>query len=63
MKVQETLTLNGNSNPATMATRLRELADTLELQVQAMQDLGSNPPAIPNGNNLAFVFQLEGVIQ
>ena len=60
MKVQETLTLNGHSNPGTMATRLRDLADGLDELDQAMQDLGSAPPSIPGGNNLVFTFQVEG---
>lgn len=59
MKVQEQLTLNGHSNPGTLATRLRDLANDLDELASAMEALGANPSSIPGGNNLVFTFSVE----
>ncbi len=61
MKVEDELTANGSPQPATLASRLRDLADAVEASAEAITLLGGNP-AVKDGQTLVFKVTLEATL-
>ena len=59
MKLVDTITLNGSSNPATLVTRFRQIADFIEASVASQAALGGVSPSVPVGNDIALQIKVE----